>query len=129
MFLRTRNVPQAGKMHILSQRSRVSWNDSRKRRNTDEPCQTQSHPKMVPTGQYQSRMILPWILQLLPEIHPLLDLTKQSTPWTWRPDQEKAFQNLQATFTRQLVLAFPNTSKPFTLMTDALLTASGAVLM
>ena len=32
-------------------------------------------------------------------------------------------------FTRQLVLAFPNTSKPFTLMMDVLLTASGAVLM
>ena len=61
--------------------------------------------------------------------HPLLDLTKQSTPWTWRPDQENAFQNLQAVFTRQLVLAFPNTSKLFTFMMDASLTASEAVLM
>ena len=31
--------------------------------------------------------------------------------------------------TRQLVLVFPDTSKPFTLMMDASLTASGAVLM
>ena len=59
----------------------------------------------------------------------LLDLTKQSTPWTWGPDQEKAFWNLQATFTRQLVLAFSNISKPFTLMTNSSLTTSGAVLM
>ena len=92
---------------------------------------------MVPTSQGQGRTILPQILQLLPEFipscsniaYPLLDLTKQSTPWTWEPDQENAFQNLQATFTRQPVLAFPDTSKPFTLMMDASLTASGAVLM
>ena len=59
----------------------------------------------------------------------LLDLIKQSNPWTWGPDQEKAFQNLQTAFTRQPVLAFPDTSKSFTLMTDASLTVSGAVLM
>ena len=59
----------------------------------------------------------------------LLDLTKQSNSWTWGPDQETAFCNLQTVFTRQLVLAFLDTSKPFTLMTDALLMASGAVLM
>ena len=61
--------------------------------------------------------------------HPLLDLTKQSNPWTWGPDQETAFCNLQNTFIRQLVLAFPDTSKLFILMMDASLTASGAVLM
>ena len=32
-------------------------------------------------------------------------------------------------FTRQPVLAFPDTFKPFTFIADALLTASGAVLM
>ena len=61
--------------------------------------------------------------------HPLLDLTKQSNPWTWGPNQENAFHKLQTTFIRQLVLAFPNIFKPFTLITDALLTALGAVLM
>ena len=60
---------------------------------------------------------------------PLMDPTKQSNPWTWGPNQETAFCNLQAAFTRQPVLAFLDTSKPFTLMTDALLMASGAVLM
>ena len=60
---------------------------------------------------------------------PLLDLTKQSNPWTWRPNQETAFCNLQNAFTRQLVLAFPDTSKPFTLMMNASLIASVAVLM
>ena len=61
--------------------------------------------------------------------HPLLDLIKQSNPWTWGPDQETAFHNLQTMFTRQLVLAFPNTSKPFTLMMDVSLTASEAIVM
>ena len=83
-FLRTRNVPQTGKMHILSQRSEVSQNDSGKRRHTDGPHQTEGHLRMVPTGQHQSCMILPWILQLLwkfiPSFSnitcPLLDLTQ-----------------------------------------------------
>ena len=61
--------------------------------------------------------------------HPLLGLTKQSNPQTWGPDQETAFCNLQTAFTRQPVLAFPDTSKPFTLMTDASLMASGVVVM
>ena len=60
---------------------------------------------------------------------PFLDLIKESTPWAWGSNQEKAFQNLQATFTWQPVLAFPDTFKPFTLMMNASLMASGAVLM
>ena len=89
---------------------------------------------MVPTSQHQGHMILPQILQLLPEVHPLLarpflDFIKQSNSWTWGPDQEKAFQNLQTVFTKQPVLAFPDTSKPFTLIMDASLMASGAILM
>ena len=32
--------------------------------------------------------------------HPLLNLTKQSNSWTWGPDQENAFHNLQTAFTR-----------------------------
>ena len=101
MFLRTRNVPQTGEMHVLSWRSGVSRNDSRKRKSTDGSHQTQGHPRMVPTSQCQGHIILPQILQLLLEVYPfsniachLLDLTKQSNPWTWGPDQEKVFQNL-----------------------------------
>ena len=71
-FPRTRNVPQTGKMHILSQRSGISWDGSRKRRNTNGFCQTQGHLWMVPTSQHQSCMILPQILQLLLEVHLLL---------------------------------------------------------
>ena len=69
---RTRNVPQIGEMHILSQRSGMPQHDSGKRRNTDGPHQAQSHSRMVPAGRHQGHMILPGILQFLPEIHPFL---------------------------------------------------------
>ena len=59
-------------MHILSQRSEVPQHDSRKWRNTGGPCQAQGHLRVVPTGQHQGCMILPQILQLLSEVHPLL---------------------------------------------------------
>ena len=52
MILRTRNISQIGKMHILSKRSGVSRNDSEKRRNTDGPCQTQGHQGIVSIGQH-----------------------------------------------------------------------------
>ena len=70
--LRTRNIPQAGKIHILNWRSGISQIDNRKRRSTDVPCQTQSYPRMVPTSQRQGCMILSRVLQLLSEIHPFL---------------------------------------------------------
>ena len=72
MLPRTRDVPQIGEMHILSQRSGISQHDSGKRRNIDGPHQTQSHLRMVPIGQRQGCTILPGILQFLPEIHPFL---------------------------------------------------------
>ena len=72
MLLRTRNVPQIGEMHVLSRRSGIPQHNSRERRNIDGPCQAQSHLRMVPTGQHQGHMILPGILQFLPEIHPFL---------------------------------------------------------
>ena len=72
MFLRTRDVSQTGKMHILSRRRGIPWYDSGKRRNTDGPYQTQSYLRMVPASQCQGHMILPWILQLLLEVHLIL---------------------------------------------------------
>ena len=71
-ILRTRNVSQTGKMHILSWRNGVPQHDSRKRRNTDGPHQTQGHQGMVSTGQHQGCPILPWILQLLLKVHSFL---------------------------------------------------------
>ena len=69
---RTRNVPQTGEIYIFSWRSGVPQDDSRKRRNTDGPHQTQGHLRIVPTGKHHGHMILSWILQLLPEVHPFL---------------------------------------------------------
>ena len=72
MILRIRNISQTGKMHILSQRSGVPWHDSRKGRNTDGPCQTEGHQRMISTSQCQGHSILSWILNLLLEVHPFL---------------------------------------------------------
>ena len=69
---RTRDVSQIGEMHVLSRGSGIPQHNSGERRNTDGPHQTQSHSRMVPTGQHQGHTILSRILQFLLEIHPLL---------------------------------------------------------
>ena len=60
---------------------------------------------------------------------PLHDLTKKGAKWDWTTECDTAFKKLQATFTKGPVLTLPNTTKPFTIITDASLTATGAVLM
>ena len=124
-------------MYFLSERSGVYQNDSRQRRSIDGPDQTQGHLGMVPPKTVKAMQsflgFCNFYWKFIPSFSdiacPLLDLTKQSTPWTWGPNQEKVFWNLQATFIQQPVLAFPNTFKSFTLMMDAFLMALRAVLM
>ena len=60
---------------------------------------------------------------------PLHDLTKKGAKWDWTTECNIAFRNLQATFTKGLVLTLPDTTKPFTIITNASLTATGALLM
>ena len=60
---------------------------------------------------------------------PLHDLTKKGAKWDWTTECDITFKTLKATFTQGPVLALPDTIKPFTVMTDAFLTATGAVLM
>ena len=60
---------------------------------------------------------------------PLHDLTKKGAKWNWTTECDIAFKTLKATFTQGPVLALPDITKPFMVMTDALLTATGAVLM
>ena len=59
----------------------------------------------------------------------LHDLTKKGAKWDWTTECDTAFKNLQATFTKEPVLTLPNTTKPFTIMTNVSLTATRAVLM
>ena len=58
----------------------------------------------------------------------LTELTKQKTPFRWGPKEQEAFSDLKAALTSEPVLALPDFSKPFILMTDGSSTGLGAVL-
>ena len=60
---------------------------------------------------------------------PLLDLTKKGVPFHWGKEQDDAFIKVKEMFLSTPVIKMPDTSKPFFVMTDASLTASGGVLV
>ena len=60
--------------------------------------------------------------------HPLSQLTKKDTPFVWGDTQEKVFRALITAFTTVPVLALPDHTKPFWLITDASAFATGAIL-
>ena len=60
---------------------------------------------------------------------PLHDLTKKGAKWDWTTECDVTFKTLKVIFTQGPVLALLDTTKPFMVMTDTLLTATGAVLM
>ncbi len=59
---------------------------------------------------------------------PLLDLTKQATPWHWEGPQQQAFDTLKARMCTKPVLQQPNFKKVFYLQTDTSAYGVGAVL-
>ena len=59
---------------------------------------------------------------------PLFSLTQKDVPFAWGPDQESAFRALIHEFTKAPVLALPDHSLPFRLITDASDFAIGAIL-
>ena len=62
-------------------------------------------------------------------ITPLTFLTKKDQPWIWSSFQQHTFNHLRQIFSSASILTIPDTSRPFSLMTDASLLAAGAVLM
>ena len=60
---------------------------------------------------------------------PLTTLTQKNQPWTWGSEQQNAFTTLLSCFQTAPVLHLPNVRRPFIVMTDASLLASGGVLM
>ena len=60
---------------------------------------------------------------------PLIDLTKKGVPFNWGKGQDEAFIRLKETFLSAPVIKVPDTTKPFFVMADASLTASGGILM
>ena len=59
---------------------------------------------------------------------PLFNLTRKEIPFQWSSPQENAFCTLIRVFTTAPVLALPDHSKPFWLITDASDFATGAIL-
>ncbi len=59
---------------------------------------------------------------------PLLDLTKQATPWHWDDKEQGAFEALRDKMVSKLVLQQPDFNKTFYLQTDVSKYGVGAVL-
>ena len=60
---------------------------------------------------------------------PLTDLTKSKQPFIWGEEQQQAFDALKQALITAPILAHPDTSKPYTLYTDASNKAIGAILV
>ena len=60
---------------------------------------------------------------------PLHNLTKKGVTFLWGKEQDDAFIKLKEKFLSAPVIKMPDTIKPFFIMTDTSLTASGGVLM
>ena len=60
---------------------------------------------------------------------PLIDLTKKGLAFHWGKEQDDAFIKLKEAFLSVPVIKMLDTTKPFFVMTDASLTASGGILM
>lgn len=59
---------------------------------------------------------------------PLHRLTQKGVPFQWTPECETAFTSLRNALTQPPIVAYPITTKPFILFTDASNTAIGSVL-
>ena len=62
-------------------------------------------------------------------VSPLTILTCKAVTWTWGADQQSAFSTLLSLFQTAPVLHLPDVGRPFVVMTDASLIASGGILM
>ncbi len=49
-------------------------------------------------------------------------------PWRWESIHQQAFEDVKATITKKVVLAYPDFTKPFEIYTDASTTQLGAVI-
>ncbi len=49
-------------------------------------------------------------------------------PWWWDPIHQQAFDNIKAAIAKEIVLAYPDFSKPFEIYTDASSMQLGAVI-
>ena len=62
-------------------------------------------------------------------VTPLNLLTWKGKPWKWTPLQQAAFNKLKLIFSSAPILQIPNVTCPFSIMTDASLLATRAILL
>ena len=68
-------------------------------------------------------------LQLQHVAHPLTALTGSGVPWLWTGEHEAAFLAIKTALASPPVLALPDFTKPFEVVSDASLHGTGAVLL
>jgi hypothetical protein len=61
-------------------------------------------------------------------ITPLAAITSNKSKWIWGHDQQKAFEWIRNTIARQVLLKYPDFTKPFDIFTDASDYQLGAVI-
>jgi hypothetical protein len=59
---------------------------------------------------------------------PLAKLTSKEVKWHWGKEESQAFQTMKKLISKQVLLAFPDFTKPFIIHTDASHTQLGAVI-
>ena len=62
-------------------------------------------------------------------VAPLTALTHKNVAWTWGSAHQSAFSNLLSLFQTAPILHLPDVNRPFVVMTDTSLIASGGILM
>ena len=70
-----------------------------------------------------------FIPNLATEMHPMSDLLKSDSVWTWGPPQQKAFDKVKKIISSSTVLAFYEPKKPTVVCADASSYGIGGVLM
>ena len=133
MSSRTQPISQTQEMRIQQNEIGISWNDSRRRKTGNGPCETGRNTRLAYSYESERSLIFPWIWKLLPEIYsditrPLNDLMKKDRKFEWNNDCQQAFDLLKKKFTEEPVLMMPDHTKPFQIKSDVSKVATGAVL-
>ena len=59
---------------------------------------------------------------------PLTALCSKTTKWQWQEKEQKAFETIKRVLSKEVLLVYPNFTKPFDIHTDASHTKLGAVI-
>jgi RNase H-like domain found in reverse transcriptase/Reverse transcriptase (RNA-dependent DNA polymerase) len=111
-------------VHIMQGQVQMDYTKVEKVRNWRQPTNITEVCKFLGfTGYYRY-----FIKDYSKIARPLLQLTHLSTPWTWKEDEQKAFETLRKAMIDKPVLRQPDFTKPFFLLTDASAYGVGAIL-